>query len=192
LGVSFFRLYVILGLNKLPYPHEEAGVRVTLRYSDTLSDPSSLEKLREDFQGIAAIQGWPVDLMDRESRSYRTGGGRTMAPPLALAGLKVVVHPQTDPLWLTFDESGVLTRLGSYPLGQVSPLGEARSSRLGFLHQSQASMQTSIGGSELHTTVVGLLDYLKRAYVHDLRVTDDTGFWEDRDAEALRRLMDGR
>ncbi|HTB21189.1 MAG TPA: hypothetical protein VK914_00635 [bacterium] len=168
-------------------------MRVTVRYSGTLSDPSSLVKLREDFQDIAATQGWPVDLMDRENvfRS-RMGGGRTMAPPLALAGLKVVVHPQTDPLWLTFDEAGVLTRLGSFPIGQAPALGEERSPRLGFLHQSQASMQTSIGGSELHLTVVGLLDYLKRAYVHDLKVTDDSGFWDDRDAEALRRLMDGR
>jgi hypothetical protein len=180
-------------LKKLPYPQEEAGVRVTLRYSGTLSDPSSLAKLREDFQDIAAIHGWPVDLMDRERGSSRIGGGRTMAPPLALAGIKIVVHPQTDPLWLTFDEAGVLTRLGSYPIGQAHrDEGAPRSPRLGFLHQSQASMQTSIGGSELHVTVVGLLDYLKRAYIHDLRVTDDTGYWEDRDADALRRLMDGR
>jgi hypothetical protein len=180
-------------LNKLPYPQEEAGMRVTLRYSGTLSDPSSLAKLREDFQDIAAIHGWPVDLMDRETVSHnRMGGARTMAPPLALAGIKVVVHPQTDPLWLTFDEVGVLTRLGSYPIGQARDDGAPRSTRLGFLHQSQASMQTSIGGSELHLTVVGLLDYLKRAYMHDLRVTDDTGYWEDRDADALRRLMDGR
>lgn len=168
-------------------------MRVTLRYSGTLSDPMSLANLREDFQDIASIHGWPVDRMDREAGIHSGGGGgRLMAPPLALAGLKVIVHPQTDPLWLTFDEAGVLTRLGSYPIGQSPIEGFPRSQRLGFLHQAQASMQTSIGGSGLHLTVVGLLDYLKRAYVHDLKVSDDAGYWDDRDAEALRRLMDGR
>jgi hypothetical protein len=162
-----------------------------VRYSGTLSDLSSLASLREEFQDIASIHGWPVDSLDRGTPA-RGGGGRTLAPPLALAGIKVVVHPQTDPLWLTFDESGVLTRLGSYPIGHALGEGAPRGQRLGFLHQSQASIQTSIGGSKLHTTVIGLLDYLKRAYVHDLSVLDDTAYWEERDADALRRLMDGR
>jgi hypothetical protein len=166
-------------------------MRVTLRYSGTLGDLSKLDRLREDFQDIAAAHLWPVDTMDRESQP-RERGGRTLAPPLALAGLKVIVHPQTDPLWLTFDETGVLTRLGSYPLGQATFQGAPRVQRLGFLHQSQASIQTSIGGSELHATVVGLLDYLKRAYVADLQVADETGYWETRDLAALRRLMDAR
>jgi hypothetical protein len=170
---------------------EVAGMRVTLRYSGSLSDLSSLEKLREDFRDIAAIQSWPVDVLNREAPA-RERAGRTLAPPLALAGLKIIVHPQTDPLWLTFDEAGVLTRLGSYPLGQMPTPGVPKVQRLAFLHQSQASIQTSIGGSALHTTVVGLLDYLKQAYVRDLQVIDETGYWESRDAVALRRLMDPR
>jgi hypothetical protein len=163
-------------------------MRVTVRYSGTLNDLSSLPRLREEFADIAAIQGWPVDSLDRDG-GRRPGGGRTLAPPLALEGLKVVVHPQTDPLWLTFDETGVLTRLGSYPIGPGAGTGRQR---IGFLHQSQASMQTSIGGSGLHRTLIGLLDHLKRSYVQDLNVQDDTGYWLDRDADALRRLMDGR
>jgi|SRR5665213_35450 len=165
---------------------------VTVRYRGTLSDPTSLARLREDFQDIAAIQGWPVDLMDREDLPSRPGGGSLMAPPLALAGIKVVVHPQTDPLWLTFDEAGVLTRLGDYPLDATAYENGSRSLRLGLLYQAQASIQTSIGGSDLHKTVVGLLDYLKSTYVHDLQVSDDTSFWETRDTEALRKLMDRR
>jgi hypothetical protein len=60
----------------------------------------------------------------------------------------------------------------------------------GLLHQNQASIQTSIGGAALHRTVVGLLDYLKRAYVSDLEVLDESGYWNDRDETALKRLMD--
>jgi hypothetical protein len=158
---------------------------VTLRYSGTLKDLGLLPRLREEFQDIAATNQWPVDVLERTLPKGRQAGGRLLAPPLTVAGLKVVVHPQTDPLWLTFDEQGALTRLDPYPLG-------GSGQRYGFLQQSQASMQTSIGGAPLHRTVVGLLDYLKRAYLPDLQVHDDSGYWELRDDAALTRLMDRR
>ena len=60
--------------------------------------------------------------------------GRLQAPPLVLEGLTVVLHPQTDPLWLTFDPDNVLTRKGPLPLGLAG----------GFLHRArQASKPAS-------------------------------------------------
>lgn len=152
---------------------------VTLRYSGTLKDRSLLPRLQEDFQDIAATHAWPVDLLLAPA-AEAAQRGRLQAPPLVLEGLTVVLHPQTDPLWLTFDPDNVLTRKGPLPLGLAG----------GALHQSQASIQTGIGGSLLHKTVVSLLDYLKRAYVPDLQVQDESGYWDTRDDEALRRLMD--
>jgi hypothetical protein len=157
---------------------------VTLRYSGTLTDRSLLPRLREDFQDIAATHAWPVDLLDAPPVLERSRG-RLQAPALVLEGLRVIVHPQTDPLWLTFDPDNVLTRLGDLPLHSVRP-----NAVNAFLHQSQASIQTGIGGSLLHKTVVGLLDYLKKAYVADLDVQDESGYWSTRDDAALRRLMD--
>jgi hypothetical protein len=166
---------------------------VTLRYSGTLADPELLDRLKEDFHDIAATHAWPVDdLVAPPQEAPRRGRGRTLAPALVVQGLKIYVHPQTDPLWLTFDQDGLLTRLGSYPLAQVGRDGEnATASRYGFVHQSQASMQTSIGGFLLHSTAVSLLDYLKRAYVPGLKVEDETGYWETRDLDKLKRLMAG-
>ena len=166
---------------------------VTLRYSGALSNLALLPKLNEDFLDIAATHAWPVDVLEAEKEvTVRRGrGARTLAPPLAVQGLKIYVHPQTDPLWLTFDQEGLLTRLGSYPLAQVRRDGDLSASRYGFVHQSQASMQTSIGGPLLHSTVVSLLDYLKRAYIPGLKVDDETGYWEQRDPEELKRLMAG-
>ena len=166
---------------------------VTLRYSGTMKDMALLPRLREDFQDIAATHAWPVDLVEAAAE-VRTASRRvrTLAPPLLVEGLRVIVHPQTDPLWLTFDPEGVLTRMGAFPLSQVGRDGSAQGAKFGFLHQSQASMQTSIGGSHLHRTLVSLLDYLKRAYVPDLQVMDETGYWDVRDDAALRRLMDAR
>lgn len=151
---------------------------VTLRYSGTLKDRSLLPRLREDFEDIAATHGWPVDRLDAPPPGRSRRGG-LQAPALVIEGLRVVVHPQTDPLWLTFDPDNVLTRAGGPPDGRGA-----------WLRQSQASIQTGIGGPPLHQTVVGLLDYLKKAYVPDLEVHDESGYWEGRDGAALRRLME--
>lgn len=164
---------------------------VTLRYSGSLDDRALLPRLHEDFQDIAATHAWPVDLM-APPKTAEAPRGRTLAPPLVLEGLRIIVHPQTDPLWLTFDPEGTLTRLGSYPLTQVARDGSPQGARFSFLHQSQASIQTGIGGALLHKTVVSLLDYLKRAYVRDLQVLDESGYWDTRDEAALKRLMEGR
>jgi hypothetical protein len=168
---------------------------VTLRYSGALADKNSLAKLSEDFRDIAATHAWPVDALEpappEAVAKQRGRGARTLARPMTLQGLKIYIHPQTDPLWLTFDAEGVLTRLGTFPLTQVDREGGNASSRFGFLHQSQASMQTSIGGQQLHSTVISLLDYLKKAYIPGLHVDDETGFWEHRDLEELKRLMAG-
>jgi len=167
---------------------------VTLRYSGSLADMGRLPRLKEEFLDIAATQAWPVDVLEAvtsDALGSRSRGARTLAPAPAIQGLKIYVHPQTDPLWLTFDADGAITRLGSYPLAQVSRDGSDATSRYGFLHQSQASMQTSIGGFALHNTVVGLLDYLKRAYIPNLQVLDESGYWERRDKDALKRLMAG-
>jgi hypothetical protein len=115
---------------------------------------------------------------------------QTLSPPLTLKGIKLFVHPQTDPLWFTFDKEGVLTRLGYFAVDHYgSKRGEQPGRRFEFIHQSQASIQTSIGGIELHQTAIRLLDHLKKRYVPDLGVRDDTGYWEDRDDDKLKRLM---
>jgi hypothetical protein len=171
-------------------------MHVTIRYSGTLGDLASLPDMVEEFQDIAATHAWPTDLVEGVYDSIARGpaglaprlgaGLKTLSPPLALKGLKLIVHPQTDPLWLTFDGDGQLTRLGYFSVdGPAGPAGR----RFELIHQPQASIQTSIGGVLLHKTVVGLLDRLKRAYVPDLQVSDDSGYFDSRDGAHLQRLM---
>ena len=171
-------------------------MHVTIRYSGSLGALETLPSLVEEFQDIAATHGWPTDLVegvyDSIARGPLAGPGRagnglkTLSPPLALKGLKLIVHPQTDPLWLTFDGDGSLTRLGYFSVdGPAGPAGR----RFELIHQPQASIQTSIGGTLLHKTVVSLLDRLKKAYLPGLQVADDSGYFESRDEAHLQRLM---
>lgn len=172
---------------------------VTIRYNGHLGDYRQLEEMQEDFLDIACTNEWPSEIVDgsfsslkREDSSAKGVKVGTLSPPLALRGIKVVVHPQTDPLWLTFDESGSLTRLGYFAVDYYPGRKgmDSVSRRFEFVHQSQASIQTSVGGVDLHRCSVRLLEHLKRRYVPDLMVLDDSGFWNDRDENRLRRLME--
>ncbi len=163
---------------------------VTVRYSGSLQDIASLSSLQEEFSDIARTHAWPQEQVEGAFAGVESinRGGRTglLAPPLMLKGLRLVVHPQTDPLWLSFAPNGELTRMSFY---SVDAPGATR--RYEFLHQAQASIQTSIGGSRLHRTVIRLLDRLKWQYMPDLQVQDDSGYYLDRDEAKLSRVMNG-
>jgi hypothetical protein len=173
---------------------------VTIRYHGNLSDPGSLESLQEEFLDIACTNEWPSEIVDGSFSSLRKedprhgGAVGTLSPPLTLRGIKLIVHPQTDPLWFTFDESGGLTRLGYYAVDHYAGRkgSEALSRRFEFVHQSQASIQTTVGGADLHLCTVRLLDRLKSRYVPGLSVIDESGYWDERDESRLRRLMERR
>ncbi len=176
---------------------------VTIRYYGALKDVKAIEDLQEEFLDIAITQEWPSEIVDGAYSSLKreepgTGAGKargtaaTLSPPLTLKGIKLVVDPQTDPLWFTFDSEGALTRLSYFAVDHYparSANAAAPSRRYEFVHQSQASIQTTLGGAELHMTVVRLLDYLKKTYVPDLKVQDDSGYWEHRDEDLLRRVI---
>jgi hypothetical protein len=163
-------------------------------------DLGRMEDMQEEFLDIAGTQTWPSEIVDgsfsrlRKEESNRRAAVQTLSPPLSLKGIKLVIHPQTDPLWFTFDDAGVLTRLGYYAVDYYPgrKAAAAPSRRFEFIHQSQASIQTTVGGPDLHLTALRLLDHLKRRYVPDLRVQDETGYWENRNEAALRRLMERR
>ena len=173
---------------------------VTIRYHGALQDLSRVEEMQEEFLDIACTQEWPSEVVDGSFSSLRKdeprskGAVSTLSPPLTLKGIKLTVHPQTDPLWFTFDDSGMLTRLGFYAVDHYAGRkgSEALTRRFEFVHQSQASIQTTVGGAELHMTTVKLLDYLKSRYVPDLHVSDDSGYWDDRDEQRLKSLMQRR
>jgi hypothetical protein len=171
---------------------------VTIRYYGSLKDSGRIEEMQEEFLDIACTNEWPSEIVDgsfsslrRDEPRFKGAGVGTLSPPLTLQGIKLIVHPQTDPLWFTFDEAGSLTRLGYYAVDHYAGHkgSEALSRRFEFVHQSQASIQTTVGGVDLHLCTIKLLDHLKSRYVPELTVVDDSGYWQDRDETRLRRLM---
>ena len=174
---------------------------VTIRYFGCLKDMSDLPQLKEDLLDIAHTSEWPSEEVDGVFSSLRSpppsgkGAGsavQTINPPLTLKGLKLIVHPQTDPLWFTFNPEGEITRLSYYAVDYYigKKANDPVSRKFEFVHQTQASIQTSVGGADLHKLVIRILDYVKGRYIPGLTVMDDSGYWENRDGAALKKLMD--
>ncbi len=175
---------------------------VTIRYHGSIADESQLRAMQDEFEDIARVNKWPSEIVDGSFSSLKSagpspkgGGVQTLSPPLTLKGVRLIVHPQTDPLWFTFDPTGQLTRLGYFAVDHYAP-GARRTAQLTrrfeFVHQSQASIQTSVGGADLHKTVIHLLDRLKAAYAPNLEVKDESGYFDERDEARLYRVMEVR
>ncbi len=177
---------------------------VTIRYQGSLSAESKakIEELQEEFLDIAITSAWPSEIVDGaysslkaeafKGRARGSSALKTLKPALTLRGIKLTVNPQTDPLWFTFDADSNLTRLSyyavdHYPGRAAEAMGPSR--RYEFVHQSQASIQTTLGGVELHLCVIRLLDRLKAGYVPDLEVSDDSGYWGHRDEALLKAAL---
>ena len=175
---------------------------ITIRYHGSLKDQSLLPSLQEDLLDFAKTSGWPSEEVDGVFSSLKGGAAaakaqgavQTINPPLTLKGVKLIVHPQTDPLWFTFNPEGELTRLSYYAVDYYigKKPQDPVSRKYEFVHQSQASIQTSVGGEQLHQLVVKMLDYVKAKYMPDLSVQDDSGYWEHRDGAALKKLMNSQ
>src|SRR5258707_7957675 len=99
---------------------------ITVSYHGRMSETVRLQELKEEFEDIARTNGWPHELVNGEYEGVKKWNAKaksqdgtrvqTLSPPLHLKGIKIIVHPQTDPLWLTFDKQGDLTQLSYYPL----------------------------------------------------------------------------
>ena len=127
---------------------------VTIRYFGSLKDMSDLPQLKEDLVDIARISEWPSEEVDGVFSSLRgpvvtgkaaEGAVQTINPPLTLKGMKLIVHPQTDPLWFTFNPEGEITRLSYYAVDYYigKKPNDPVSRKFEFVHQTQASIQTS-------------------------------------------------
>ena len=175
---------------------------VTIRYFGSLNNMNDLPRMLDELRDIAHTSEWPYEDVDgvfsslRSPLQGRAKGGesavQTINPPLTLKGMKLIVHPQTDPLWFTFNPEGEITRLSYYAVDYYvgKKPNDPVSRKFEFVHQSQASIQTTVGGAELHKLVVKLLSHVKEHYIPGLTVMDDSGYWEDRDDASLKKLMD--
>lgn len=137
---------------------------ISIHYSGTI-EGGRIEPLCAELLDIAASVGFDesVSVDDDEK------------------GLKgIILRPTSDmeSIPFLFDAEGRLHALGDLIAGWDDfPI-------------LSVAVKTQYANVTDHIWLVGLLRYVKRKYIQNLKVSDEGGYWESEDAEELTRRMD--
>lgn len=162
---------------------------VSLHYRGRLNDIGLLASLREEVSDIADTMGWSTATLDDDWSvlpGATLGNDGVVHGNLGLRGIAVTPDANSEPLVLYFDRDGFLRSPTSMLLildGTLSP------------EAAWVSMKTQFAGPDIHVWVIGLLKYLKKHYMSDLEVSDESDYWHTGDRakiEADMALLNGK
>jgi hypothetical protein len=157
----------------------------TIHYFGKVKDQDSILEIQEEFREIAQVSGWPHEIVDQNFIQE----GESSPVRLTLKGVRIVLGKNPAPLQLTFDKDGYLSHIyHEAPARENVPRGSTRGAPPAarpILHQVHTSTSLRAGDAPAHITLVKLLDYLKKRYVPNLEVIDNTGYWYSRDESVL-------
>ena len=160
-------------------------VTTTIHYFGKIKSTESIKDLQEEFGEIAQVSGWTYEAVDHVFAQE----GDLQSNRLTLQGIRLVINRHTTPLQLTFDKDGYLSHIyyekAPVEMGDLMTKNAAPGSMRQLLHQIHTSTTIRNQDPQSHKTLVKLLDYLKKQYVPNLEVIDNTGYWHSRDEAVL-------
>jgi hypothetical protein len=140
---------------------------LTLSYRGQVADPDRIEDFEDRLVDLALELGGLAQIW----RSTADDSLRT------IRGVLINLFPGQDAVGLLLSPEGFL-------LGQA----DVKDAELGKLPKdSWVSVQTHYGPVEGHVALVEMLDALRRHFVPNLEVRDESGYWETRDLAALAK-----
>lgn len=164
---------------------KEAGMSTTVHYFGKVKSQDSIQELQEEFREICQVSGWDHEVVDQ----VFTQPGETGSTRLTLNGIRIKLGKNEAPLQLTFDKDGYLSNIYTESVVREIPARGTAKGASGLksqvLHQVHTSTNLRSGEIQPHITLVKLLDYLKKRYVPNLEVIDNTGYWYSRDESVL-------
>jgi len=156
---------------------------VSIHYHGRLDDIGLLAALRDEVSDIAHTMGWPVATLDDDwsvPPSATLGKDGVVHGNLGLRGIAITPHVNAEPLVLYFDRDGFLRS----PTSMLLILGGTLKPEAAWV-----SMKTQFSDPDTHVWVIGLLKYLKKRYISDLDVSDESDYWDNGDRRALESDM---
>lgn len=162
---------------------------VSLHYRGRLNDIGLLASLRDEVSDIADTMGWPTATLDDDwgvPPDAVLGSDGVVHGNLGLRGIAITPHANSESLALYFDRDGFLRSPTTMLLILDGPL-EPRN--------AWVSMKTQFSGPDTHVRVTGLLKYLKKRYISDLDVSDESHYWDTGDRcklESDMALLNGK
>jgi len=132
----------------------------TIHYEGVLSDLSKKNTFLNEIRTFATQMAFRVTEIDEPSLSGVVLGG----------------WEGMEPIPFIFDSDGELHSFFEVLLPDPTPY-------------KIVSVKTHNAGVEGHIGLCRLLQHVKAAYLPDLKVTDESGFWEQQDESALRQYF---
>ena len=151
----------------------------TVHYFGKIKSQEAIREIQEEFREIAQVSGWTHEMVDH----VFTQEGDASGARLSLRGVRVTLNKTTSPLQLTFDKDGYLSHI--YYEKAAADSAQRGASGKPVLHQIHTSTSVRNSDAATHITLVKLLDYVKKRYVPNLEVIDNTGYWYSRDESVL-------
>jgi hypothetical protein len=157
------------------------GMSTTVHYFGKIKSLEMVREFQEEFKEIAQVSGWSHEMVDH----VFTQEGDSLPVRMTLKGIRVTLNKSTTSLQLTFDRDGYLSHIYyEKALSEGLKKAGAQVPRQ-LLHQIHTSTSLRNADAPNHITLVRLLDYVKKRYVPNLEVIDNTGYWYSRDESVL-------
>ena len=143
---------------------------VTIAYRGSLADMERVEDFEDRVVDLALELGGQVRIW----RSFCDHD-----PQRSVRGIMLDLYPGQETTHLLISPEGWLINFA-----QIQDAGQAR-----IPEPPWCVVRTQFGPVEGHVALIELLAALKREYFPDLQVTDESGYWETRDPDALQEKM---
>jgi len=133
---------------------------ITLHYKGTLNNPIDKDNVIAVITDIAENAGWSIQKIDDEDKHLR--------------GVILGVHEKCEPLPFLFDAYGQLRSV--FWLIDI-----AKPTELWIFSKTQ------FAGVEAHIVSIKFLEFMKKNYISNLEVNDETEYWTHRDINILQQ-----
>ena len=134
---------------------------ISFHYSARIREYQQLDELIEEVVDLSKDLNWSYSILIDEK----------------LKGI-VVMPGESEPFWLCFT-----------PDGKTSSPVNLRTRDPSDRFFSMVHVKTQYAGADLHLALMKMLRYLSDKYFLEIEVFDETGYWENRNEEALIEMF---
>lgn len=159
---------------------------ITITYKGRLNSLDQIHAFCKELADIAHDMNWEYQILDEDFNRPHTAykekdsSGFSIKGHLALKGITINVHPESERLSFYFDKDGNIRNL-------VLMVTEGDNARI---ENEYSFIKTQYAPPEIHITIVKLLRYIKKKYIADLFVEDEGEYWETGDEQLLMEKME--
>lgn len=157
---------------------------ITIHFQGTLKNTNLFDPLVEELVDISKTLNWEWEILEegwpKRSTKKVEHNKSDEIPALALRGININLHPDSEQLSLFFDSNGRITTAMNLILVKEGKIKK---------EDSGSFVKTQFAPPDVHISIIKLLKYLKKRYIPDLKVIDEGEYWETEDREKLIEKM---